>query len=89
MLSVTLKDGSNVKYLIKSPKAGSAGCRQERNHFEREGLILGHGTIRYGRKYRRESIACRRGAESVQRPDSKKRLILTGSQGPEKGRRVL
>ena len=33
------------------------GCRHKRQHFEREGLILGHGTIRYGREYRRESLA--------------------------------
>ena len=50
------------------------GSRQERRNFETEGLILRHGTIRHGLDYRRESIACRRRTESVQRPDSKKRL---------------
>ena len=84
VLSVTLKDGSNVKYLIKAPTADSLGCRHERKHFETEGLILRHGTIRYGREYRRESIASRRRTESIQRPDSKKRLKVAISSSVNK-----
>jgi hypothetical protein len=74
VLSLTLKDGSNVKYLIKSSKPDTTDARHKRSNVENEGLILGYVTIRYGPEYRRESIACRHRTESVQRPNSKKRL---------------
>ena len=87
VLSVTLKDGSNVKYLIKS-HSRYLGCRHERRNFETEGLILRHGTIRYGLEYRRESIASWRRTESVRRPDSKKRLTVKPSAEEKRGAKL-
>ena len=84
VLSVTLKDGSNVKYLIKAASADTLDAATKESISKGRSLILGHGTIRHGLEYRRESIDARRRTESVQRPDSKKRLKVAISSSVNK-----
>jgi hypothetical protein len=53
VLSVTLSDGNNTKYLIKLQQADKLEAAAKERVAQEKGLILGAGEIGYGFEYRR------------------------------------
>jgi hypothetical protein len=76
ILSVTLKDGSNVKYLIKAPQSGSADTATKdsisRGKVSSWDMAQSGTAVSIGESRLPVGV----GAESIQRPDSKERVKL-------------
>jgi hypothetical protein len=66
VLSVTLSDGNNVKYLIKLPKADKLDTVAKEAVSKRKGLKLGVGEARHRAEHRRHSISTWRRVEDCQ-----------------------